>query len=124
MKGAIVLVERSVPFLAALNEVRADLGLDLQHADDYSLQLSDPDGRLLTAFATAEPESEWVDALVADSGQGAQADRLTGHSVECRWEDLFCKVVEALAARVAAWVVDSDGVLWRGDSVEPGRLRL
>jgi hypothetical protein len=49
---------------------------------------------------------------------------MSGHSVECRWEDLFCLVVGELAARVETWVVDGDEALWPGGFIDPGRLRL
>lgn len=124
MKGAIVLTQSNVQFLAAVDEVRSDLGLELHHKDDHSLQLSDSGGRLLTAFSTAEPGSEWKDVLVASTCGGIRGDQMSGHPVECRWEDLFCLVVVELSARVEAWVVDGDGILWWGGSLEPGKLRL
>ncbi len=51
---------------------------------------------------------------------------LTACAIECRWEDLFCAEVKALAnaLHLPSWVLDGDGVLWPADAVDPARVRL
>lgn len=116
----------AVAFLTELEAVTREFGLDVLHRSEDSLQVSDPAGRLLTAFSNAEPDWEWNEAVLDETEEVVRLDCMSGYSLECRWEDLFCDVVDALASRtgVTTWVVDGDGVLWRGGSLDPAKVRL
>lgn len=47
-------------------------------------------------------------------------------NIECRWEDLFVDTVSTVASELAypCWVMDTHGVIWAGEAVDPERVRL
>lgn len=127
MKGATVLVGPSVGFLRCLEAAAMTMGLGVV-VGTRSLQLTDPSGRLLTAFGDAEPEWEWhyIVANEPDRNESSRMNHLVGYTVECRWEDMFCEVVWALAAQLCSpvWVIDADGLLWAAGSLDPLKICL
>ena len=124
MKGAIVVCAPPVQLLTELVTIASELSLGVSIGGD-SVQLSDPEGRLLTMFDNAEPDWEWRNATLLGSGEAVDLGCLTGYAVECRWEQMFCEVIGALDARVGSlWVVDGDGVLWPAKQLDASRIQL
>lgn len=127
MKGA---------FLVAINlhleaEVRAALQkMGAKFSDEGDVcQLRDDRGRLFTVFVTLESEISWDwqdEPIIMKVGEKPNMLATTACWIECRWEDLFVRLVETIAAELTttAWVLDSDGVLWPALQIDQGELLL
>ena len=124
MKGAY-LVSPSQGFFEAVCDHASKMdGLSVKRAPGVA-QLSDSSRRLLTIFEDAG--SEWQDVL-AESGEGPgpQSGRFESVWIECRFEDLFCRVVEgvALHVREPTWLIDGNSVVWDARRLDRERLQL
>jgi hypothetical protein len=126
VKGATVALHPSVDFIRELKAAGLDLGHHVKRCHDDYLRLADGEGRKLTAFSGSVLDREWREAELAQTGDVVRLSGLVGHAVECRWNDLFCEVVKALAFRVTTptWVVDTNGILWWGRSLDPQHIFL
>ena len=53
-------------------------------------------------------------------------DSILGYNVDCRWEDLFARVVREVAefSGEAAWVLDQSNHVWDARNVDPECVRL
>lgn len=125
MMGAALVVSPSVEFLTALEEVASELGLG-RFRGDGNVQLTDSEGRLLTAFDDVLPEDVWNDATPRGAKAPLHVTGVVGYAVECRWADLFCEVLGTVAAnaRTPMWVSDTDGVLWEATDLDPAEICL
>jgi hypothetical protein len=127
VKGAFLISED--PGLATL-VLTAMKGAGAEVAPDGVAQLRDDEGRSFTVFVHPDPENDWEwRSGPATPAVGAfQPDMTTASAcwVECRWEVLFAKLVQALALALPmeTWVLDGDGVLWPAVDVDPDRVRL
>jgi hypothetical protein len=127
MKSAIVLsaaADLCEQAAAALAEAGAESG------PDGFAQLVDDRGRYFTWYGPAGPEFEYDlrDPPESVRGAGTPPDIHTASAcyVECRWEDLFIDLVQRISRRVSesVWVLDSAGVLWLAEELDPNELRL
>jgi hypothetical protein len=129
MKGA-TLLSLDLEFFSEVVSILVRDGATYT-ADGRVLQLVDSDGRYLTMFGTERAEYA-VEFLVdsptpADEGvQIPDMSRAVVCSVECRWEDLFARVVQRIATQLSQpmWVLDSWNVVWNAATVDPARVGL
>lgn len=52
--------------------------------------------------------------------------QVLAYGIDCRWEDLFARLVGVVAeiSADAAWVLDDEAVVWDARAVDPARVRL
>jgi hypothetical protein len=103
------------------------VGMGAQRAADGCVQFRDPAGRLFTIWPSS-PEELLVDGPLPCMSVGASPE-VTSMQVlyiECRWEDLFIRVITRIASELAspAWIVDSADVMWPALEVDPSRIVL
>jgi hypothetical protein len=126
MKGAFLLSRDDRLFEDAK---RALVGFGGQYfPKDGVVQLRDETGGLFTLFDNAEPRWEYAEGpLTAAPGvELPDISQMKGLAVECRNEQQFALVVQAIDSANASdvWVVDGDGVVWPASAVDPQRVRL
>jgi hypothetical protein len=94
------------------------------------VQLTDDKGRLFTLYETVPPGTEWEvreGPFVAGRGvHPPDMERVTACPFECRWPDMVARlaVVAARTAETPTWLLDSDGVVWNAESVDPNEVHL
>ena len=123
MKGAII---------ATQNKQFIDLAASVLLALNYNvlvgesvLQITDGD-RLLTF------DNEMCDLieLIPDLDEYIEGKLLSGNflgcSVECRWEDLFCRVMKDIATHGSAsfLIIDNSGAVLDPSTLDPGKIHL
>ncbi|WP_282695780.1 hypothetical protein [Streptomyces sp. CC208A] len=93
------------------------------------VQLEDEQGHLFTLYEV-DPSADWDWREGPDSLRpGVQVPDManaTACMVECRWEEMFARVVHRISANLsrATWVLDGDGVLWDASDVDPSEVCL
>ena len=89
------------------------------------------EGRLLLVSWQKEPtwyDFEWKDPPDAYRGEGEMPDLSAASCcyLECRWEVWLAEWLKRIDAAlpVKSWLLDSNGVLWPADSVDPNEVVL
>ena len=94
------------------------------------VQLADSAGRLFTLYERVAPGTEWEafdgPHTAAHGVQLPDVTRMIVCPFECRWPDLLSQLVAVIArtAEAPTWVLDSDGVVWNAEAVDPLKVRL
>jgi len=93
--------------------------------DEQFLQLRDG-GQLFTMYPDGESLKYLTEDLDPMEHPDLFRDDALDFQVECRWEDLFCRIVRCLAEG-ADWkliVIDGDCAVWDARSLDPERITL
>ncbi|MEZ5378779.1 MAG: hypothetical protein R2733_19925 [Acidimicrobiales bacterium] len=126
MKSAMVICRDTVDPVAVLAAVAHKRGYSVAVAPGYA-QITNLVGRLFTVMAGESDYEQWdeEDRNLLVASVEAPNRLFRGFAVECRWERLFCELVSDFGAAVEdVWVVDSDGVVWSWDDLDPERIVL
>ncbi len=128
MKGAIVISDRATLPKDAAQHLPGE-GLTLTYFDGGDVQLMDPSGRLFTLY-------EWDPNMYVDLPDEPRAlldylqNRAVGfkyeYLVDCRWEDLFCRLIQQLSNKIGAelWVWDNSDRLFRSGDLDETVVHL
>ncbi|WP_418062384.1 hypothetical protein [Pimelobacter simplex] len=125
------LVARDDGLYTRTRSVLLDLGAEIYgDAHGAMVQLTDPEGRLFTAFerAPAGTEGEFnVGPFWAAPGVTLpEMSKVVACPFECRWVDLVVRIADLVArsSERPTWLLDGDGVVWDAEHVDPGAVSL
>jgi hypothetical protein len=131
VKSAFLLSDDPTLFgqvVAALHDVSPE---QVEASAQFVAQIRDDADRLFTVYSDVSPGCEWEYregpfVLAYPEMRLPDFASVTACVIECRWEDLFVAHVRRIADRLSqpAWVLDSDGVVWPADNVNPHRVLL
>jgi hypothetical protein len=123
MKGAVI-VTRHPQFVNNAASTLRQIGYDVSLKAD-ALQLSD-NGRLLTLHGGTHSLKEMVPNVDAMKNRELLGDNSWAFLVDCRWEDLFCRVMKDLAqtADDPFFIIDNGDIVLSPGELDPARVHL
>ena len=123
MKSVLVVCEQGVDAIALVAAAGRGVGVEVS-AFEGSVQLKDSRNRLLTAFEDDEDGRDWLPGgLSRFRNNGLEAPR--AFVIECRWEDLLCRVLRFAAQNTPnLFVVDVDGAVHVASDLDEATISL
>lgn len=123
MKGASVVCWNQ-QFLVQAEKVLRRSGYNVA-GDERCLQLREG-GRSLLAYRSEGLMTELRYDIDPKSHPALFSDGALGFLVDCRWEEMFCRVMMCLweGGDMDFIVVDGNGVVWDAKSLDPARIIL
>lgn len=124
MKSALLVCDESVDAMTLLATAGQRIGLEVR-VFEGSVQMRDSRDRLLTAFDDAyHGVEDWLSVgLSRFEADGLLTPR--AFVIECRWEDLFCEVLQLAAQQTRhLFVIDSEGEVHVGSALDESTVSL
>jgi hypothetical protein len=124
MKGALLFSNNS-SFTDWAFLVLKDAGYTVFHRNE-TLQIRDS-GRLMLICADKESDGNWSnlsDELLSERQMLKGMD--FSYLIDCRWEDLFCRVIRSLGEQApdSFRIVDNASRVFRPEEVDPAKIAL
>ena len=120
MKGAYLLAKDTAFFCAFMTDIKT-LGYDYDDSPN-SVRLNVTESVYFTFYDRIESASYFEDHEIP--AEASQKGYKYGYLVECRDEELFCKIVRSIGKQIDFVVCDGDGVVFQPDQIDPGLLML
>lgn len=125
MKGAFLAADDASLF-SRVRVLLVRLGAQVA-GDGAVVQLVLDSGGLFTVFRDV-PSLEWRSGtlMTPDGSRVPDLHRANACWIECRSESAFAALAHNIAQPLtsAAWVIDTDGVVWPASDVDPAHMKL
>jgi len=127
MKGALLLSEEPAIFTLVIEALESHGG---RVYEDAGVQLRDEEDRLIHIYPDPTPvesPSDLAEGITVRPGVRApDFENVAVCLVDCRWEDLFSRVMKLVAdaVPVPVWVLDESNVIWSAGAVDPNAVHL